>query len=75
MFVARAWGSRRLLTGRRPRPLDQDRYRECDHLARARSVALPTGCTSSRRSVRSLGTEGRRGDPSLEVPAVDNVYE
>ena len=25
--------------------------------------------------MRSLGTEGRRGDPSLEVPAVDNVYD
>ena len=70
-----AHGSQRTLMRRRPRPLNEDRHRECDHLSRARSVAPLTPCPSSRCSVRSLGTEGRRGDPSLEVPAVDNVYE
>lgn len=30
---------------------------------------------SAHPTVRSLGTEGRKGNPNEEVPANDNVYE
>lgn len=31
--------------------------------------------TVSLEHVRSFGTEGRKGDPALEIPASDNVFE
>ncbi|GAA5887066.1 hypothetical protein JCM6882_009436 [Rhodosporidiobolus microsporus] len=35
----------------------------------------PQAATVSLEKVRSLGTEGRKGNPAEEVPASDNVYD
>ncbi|KAI5474871.1 hypothetical protein MNV49_002315, partial [Pseudohyphozyma bogoriensis] len=35
----------------------------------------PAEATVSLERVRSLGTEGRKGDPAAEIPGNDNVYD